>query len=567
MLVTRTEELREFRETGELSDICVRVDGVEFRLHKFPLIVNSEFFRALCRCGMADEDRVELSYFPGGANAFSLVADYCYGQQIDIDYTNVAELRCAAEFLQMTTQGNLASETTVALARILGSPHRPPISQLVAIITKCCGLGAIANQTDVTSSCFTAVLEMWKSNGKLPEAIIEVLVRLPVEWFVGLAVGARDRAISVTSITSLVSEYLRVQVKNQWVDIKERLRLTGKDSGRDEPAISETENVDVGEIMDFVLLELPDDAPLSDVMDNEFLCLLFRVAARSQCKCEGILLRAISRKLNSISRDILVTMPTANVVSIVDYNVHNNVVSPTLLCDALDGYLWERVKRNDIALDEFHEMAQVIPKDYRQRHDSLLMIAQELFATEKPSEETKLKILETIEPHRLHEETLRLVSEKNVIPSSFIVTSALAVSSRLRNELAEAKAELDDKDKEMRKVHDAVADVIKGQWENNDVIVNVAPKDTCNTRVQFAKVLPRNTSTELSMQHEVYEGRLTLCVRSSRAAPTQGLFLFDPFNEHLIEIKRSKYDNLMVGENYQKKRHTTSYWPFNDAAS
>ena len=564
MLAARSDELREFRESGELSDICVTVDGVEFRLHKFALFVNSEFFRSLCRCGMADEDRVELSRFPGGAKTFSLVADYCYGQEIDFNSTNVAQLRCAAEFLQMTSHGNLASETTVAVARILRSPHHS-ISALVDIISKCCQLGAIANQTDVISSCFAVVIELWK-NGKLPETVIEVLLELPVEWFVGLAVGARDRSISTDSIARLTSEYLQMQVDEQWGSIKASLSINDKDSGYEDAVSCESEDFVVGEIMDHVLLELPDDAPLSDVMDNGLLCLLFRVAARFRCKCEGILMRAISRKLSTISQDILVTMPTENIVSIIDYNVHNDAVAPKLLCDTLDGYLWARVKRKDIDLDEFHTTTRVIPKDYRQQHDSLMMIAQELFSTEKPSEETMLKILEAIEPHRLHEETLRLISEKKVIPSSFIVTSALAVSSRLRNELTKARAELEDKDTDMRKMHEAVADVIKGQWESNDIIVNVAPKDAHNTQVQFAKVLARNTSTELSMEHETYEGKLTLCVRGTRGASTQGLFLFDPFNEHLIEIKRSKYDNLMVGENYQKKTHTTSYWPFNDAS-
>ena len=563
MPVGRSEELREFRESGELSDIRVTVDGVEFRLHKFPLFVNSEFFRGLCRCGMADEDRVELSRFPGGAKTFSLVADYCYGQEIDFNSTNVAQLRCAAEFLQMTSHGNLASETTVAVARILCSPHRS-ISALVDIISKCCQLGAIANQTNVISSCFAVVIELWKK-GELPEAVLEVLFELPVEWFVGLAVGARDRTISTESIARLASRYLQMQVEEQWGSIKECL-MTFKGKNDPEAVLNESEDFELGKVLDFVLLELPDDAPLSDVMDNGLLCLLLRVAARFRCKCEGILMRAIGRKLSTISQDILVTMPTENIVSIIDYSVHNDVVPPTLLCDTLDGYLWARIERKDIDLDEFHAMIRVIPKGCRQQHDSLLLIAQELFTAEKPSEEIMLKILEAIEPHRLHEETLRLISEKKVIPSSFIVTSALAVSSRLRNELTKARAELEDKDTDMRKMHEAVADVIKGQWESNDVIVNVAPKDAHNTQVQFAKVLARNTSTELSMEHETYEGKLTLCVRGTRGASTQGLFLFDPFNEHLIEIKRSKYDNLMVGENYQKKTHTTSYWPFNDAS-
>lgn len=151
-----------------------------------------------------------------------------------------------------------------------------------------------------------------------------------------------------------------------------------------------------------------------------------------------------------------------------------------------------------------------------------------------------------------------------MIPSNFVVSSALAVSSRLRNELTEARDKLERESNAMHQVHATVSDLIKGQWESKGVILNVTSKDAHNTRVQFAKVLSRNTSTELSMEHEACEGKLTLCVRSLGAEHTEALFLFDPFNEQLLEIKRSKYDNLMVGENYKKKNHTTSYWPFTD---
>lgn len=563
MLVTRLDEIREFRESGELSDICVTVDDAEFYLHKFPLFINSDFFRALCRCGMVDANRVNLSHFPGGAKIFSIVADYCYGVEINIDFTNVVELRCAAEFLQMTSQGNLTSETSVALSRILRSPNAS-VSQIVEIITRSCRLGAIANQTNVISSCFAAIMEIWKGED-LPEAIIHVLRALPIEWFVGLVVAARDNSIKISFIASLVGKYMETLVTERRDCIENILREPG-DEMRKNTCWERGDDFDVGEIMDLILVELPEHAPLNEVMDSELLCLLFRLATRLHCKCQGILVRAVSKKLDGISREILVTMPTNIVVSLVEHNVHNNLVSSTILCDTLDKYLWERAKHADIDLDEFQAVTRAIPKNYRQQHDSLLLIIQELFSTRKPCEETKLKVLEVIEPRWLHEETLRHVTEKNIIPLSFIVASTLAVSSRLRNELTEAKAELAEKGERMRGMHAAVADVIKGQWECNDVTINVTPKDADNTCIQFAKVLPRNTSTELSMQHEAFEGKLTLCVRSSRGAPTQELFLFDPFNEQLIEIKRSKYDNLVVGEHYQKKKHTTSYWPFNDVS-
>ena len=558
MLLTRSKELREFRNSGELSDICVIVNKIEFHLHKFPLFLNSEFFRALCRCGMMDENRVTLPQFPGGAKTFALIADYCYGLEIDINSRNVVELRCAAEFLQITSLG---SDTSTALSKIL--PPQP--TSVVDILSSACQLGEIANQTSILPLCFDAVIILMKKD-KISENILEVLLELPIEWFVALIIGARDAGIAVPKIVRLAGKYIETMVVEYKISIKEYLEHRRPDGE------ARTSVEDLGDIMDAILLELPKTTPLSDVVDSELLCLLYRVAVQLRCKCEGMLLTAISNNLCAIPCEILVTMPTSDVVSIVEHGVHNNIVSPAMLCKTIDGYLWERTKQKHITLEEFDAVVRAIPKSYRPQHDSILLIAEVLFSSTKISEEMKLKTLDLVDTYKLHEETLRQVSERNVIPSTFIVSSALAVSFRLRNELTEVKAKLAEKDHDIREVHASISDVIQGQWEYNDVTLNVTPKDASNARVQFAKVLALNTSKELSMEHQVYDGKLTLCVRS-RGTSTQSCgtssktFLFDPFNEQLIEITRSKYDNLMVGEHYEKKKHTSSYWPFTDIKS
>ena len=91
-----------FRDTAELADITVCVEGRDFRLHRFPLYVRSDFFRALARNSLAtDGERVELADFPGGADTFELVTSFCYNIDVDVTTKNVCQLRCAAEFLQV----------------------------------------------------------------------------------------------------------------------------------------------------------------------------------------------------------------------------------------------------------------------------------------------------------------------------------------------------------------------------------------------------------------------------------------------------------------------------------
>ena len=56
-------DFSELLSTGELSDVVVIVDEKEFKLHKFPLFIKSDYFRDLAR---SVTDRIELSDFPGG---------------------------------------------------------------------------------------------------------------------------------------------------------------------------------------------------------------------------------------------------------------------------------------------------------------------------------------------------------------------------------------------------------------------------------------------------------------------------------------------------------------------
>ena len=163
-------DFRPFRETGELSDLKVIVDGVEFQLHKFPLYVKSDFFKALARCSMADQNRVELTDFPGGKKIFSLVADYCYAVPIDINSSNVAQLRCAAEYLQMTSCGNLSSEADAVLFDVVRSPRRT-VDGIMEVFLTCCELGAIAEQSNIVSWCISSLVELWRSK-KLSDDIL-----------------------------------------------------------------------------------------------------------------------------------------------------------------------------------------------------------------------------------------------------------------------------------------------------------------------------------------------------------------------------------------------------------
>lgn len=113
-----------FCTTGLPCNISVEVDEMLFHLHKFPLISRSgKISQMVADATSSDDDADEISAItyqkpphhvgichialhgmPGGADTFELVAKFCYGVKVELMASNVAALRCAAEYLHMTEE-------------------------------------------------------------------------------------------------------------------------------------------------------------------------------------------------------------------------------------------------------------------------------------------------------------------------------------------------------------------------------------------------------------------------------------------------------------------------------
>ncbi len=80
----------------------------------------------------------------------------------------MCKVRCAAEFLQMTSPGNLAdltdrylqdTLTSAKLARSLGT--------IVDLLLQCNEIGAIAEQAGVVDRCIQGIVDCWLMSSKL----------------------------------------------------------------------------------------------------------------------------------------------------------------------------------------------------------------------------------------------------------------------------------------------------------------------------------------------------------------------------------------------------------------
>ncbi|KAK3127542.1 hypothetical protein QOZ80_7AG0574760 [Eleusine coracana subsp. coracana] len=89
-------------ETGSPATVRVRVGDRSFDLHKDPLVSKCRYLSQ----ALLQSSEVELpASFPGGTEAFEVIALFCYGDDVSLDPFNVAAVRCAAEFMDLSDLG------------------------------------------------------------------------------------------------------------------------------------------------------------------------------------------------------------------------------------------------------------------------------------------------------------------------------------------------------------------------------------------------------------------------------------------------------------------------------
>ncbi|XVF21905.1 hypothetical protein REPUB_Repub12eG0129400 [Reevesia pubescens] len=139
------------------SDLTIEVGASSFALHKFPLVSRSGRIRKmLIDAKDAKISRINLSSVPGGPEAFELAAKFCYGINVEITLSNVAMLRCASHFLEMTedfAEKNLEARTETYLKDMV----LPNISSTISVLHRCESLSPVAEEINLINRLINAI--------------------------------------------------------------------------------------------------------------------------------------------------------------------------------------------------------------------------------------------------------------------------------------------------------------------------------------------------------------------------------------------------------------------------
>ncbi|KAI8522742.1 hypothetical protein RHMOL_Rhmol13G0020600 [Rhododendron molle] len=152
-----TRHVTEWPISDVSSDLTIEVGAASFALHKFPLVSRSGKIRKfLLESKDPKISRINLSAVPGGSEAFELAAKFCYGVNTEITLSNVAVLRCAAHFLEMTeefAEKNLEMRSEVYIKdNVL-----PNISNSISVLHRCESLLPIAEDINLVNRIIHAI--------------------------------------------------------------------------------------------------------------------------------------------------------------------------------------------------------------------------------------------------------------------------------------------------------------------------------------------------------------------------------------------------------------------------
>lgn len=188
------------------SDITITVSGdaagdeKTFYLHKFPLISKSQYFDDnIPESATSGATEMIIKDFPGGPNAFEIVAKYCYGIDIELTVDNIAYVYCASRVLRVT---DLEKSTEAFMTEVvLRDPAKSAVVLKVAT--------GIANMSDammegLVGHCINAIASMF---APLPE-----LNALPADCFSCIVRTARDMDANKRTLEAAVVSFLDTHI-------------------------------------------------------------------------------------------------------------------------------------------------------------------------------------------------------------------------------------------------------------------------------------------------------------------------------------------------------------------
>ncbi|XP_059311497.1 root phototropism protein 2 [Lycium ferocissimum] len=426
------------------TDVIVEVGEANFNLHKFMLVAKSNYIRKLIlEINETDLTRINLSDIPGGPEIFEKAAKFCYGVNFEITVHNVAALRCASEYLQMTDKycdNNLASRTEDFLIQVALTS----LSGALVVLKSCENLLPLADDLKIVQRCVDiasakACVEANFPSRSPPNWWTEELTILNVAFFERIMVSMKGRGAKALTIASAIITYT-----------ERSLRDLVRDHSGNGTRLVEPEDSDIRmhqrELLESIVTLLPVEKAAFPI---NFLCCLLRTAIflRAANSCKNELEKRISAILEHVTvDDLLVLSFTYDGERLFDLESVRRIISGFMekeksvavfnggdfgevcstamqrVAKTVDAYLGEIATFGDLSIPKFNGIAILVPKGARKADDDLYR-AVDIYLKAHPhlDEIEREKVCSVMDPLKLSYEARVHASQNKRLPVQIVL--------------------------------------------------------------------------------------------------------------------------------------------------
>ncbi|KAJ0554167.1 putative BTB/POZ domain, NPH3 domain, NPH3/RPT2-like family protein [Helianthus annuus] len=429
------------------ADILIQVGEAKFPLHKFLLVAKSNYIRRLIlESKDPDTTRLDLSNIPGGAEIFEKAIKFCYGVNFEITVHNVAALRCAAEYLEMTDEycdGNLAGRTDDFLVQVALTS----LSGAVVVLKSCEDLLPIAEEINIVQRCVELAAAKACNEANFPSRSppnwwTEELSIVHITFFAKIIASMKSRGAKPLTIASAIITYTERA-------LPDLVRDRSGNSVTASISIDTSARIHQRELLNAIVSLLPVETQRASFPINFLSCLLrAAIFLENEDVCKKQLEKRISAILEHVTvDDLLVLSYTFDGERLFDLESVRRIISgfvekeksvsvfnggdfrePSLttamlrVAKTVDAYLGEIATIPELSISKFNGIANLVPKNARKVDDDLYR-AIDIYLKAHPNldEIEREKVCSVMDPLKLSYEARVHASQNKRLPVQIVL--------------------------------------------------------------------------------------------------------------------------------------------------
>ncbi|XP_013602697.1 PREDICTED: BTB/POZ domain-containing protein At5g67385-like isoform X2 [Brassica oleracea var. oleracea] len=445
LLSLAMERTSEWISSQEIpSDITVHIGDTSFSLHKI-LLSKCGFIKKLTSESSNDSNItvIKIPDFPGGAEAFDLAIKSCYGINLEMNAENIAMLRCAAEYLDMTEEhsvANLVETTEVYLNEVI----LKSLPSSVKVLQRSEGLVPMAERVKLVSRCIDAIAYATCQESQNKEDVVDLwaedLSVLRIDMFQRVLIAMMARGFKQHTLGPVLMLYAQKALRG--------LEISGRGAKKIEMEQEQEKRV----ILETIVSLLPRGR---NAVSVSFLSMLLRAALylETTVACRLDLEKRMGLHLRQAVLDDLL-IPSFNgdntmfdvdtvqriLMNYLEFEVEGNTVDfATDIGELMESYLAEVASDRNINLVKFMGIAECIPEQSRIKDDGIYR-AIDMYLKVHPniSEVEKKKICSLMNSQKLSQEACAHVAQNKRLPVHIVAQVLHQEQQSLRQVLCDS---------------------------------------------------------------------------------------------------------------------------------